>query len=114
MSSPDKAEGRIRDAPWPSPRGSRMRFAYPGYGAYGAGRLPLSHRKKGMVVTVGPLARATDRFDASRLVARIRPKAASGTRHGPAHEDPGPASLIRATEPTGLRAPPSPTGKKGW
>jgi hypothetical protein len=42
-----------------------MRFAYPGYRAYRAGCLPLSPCK-GMVVTVAPLARATDRVDTSR------------------------------------------------
>src|SRR5690606_41630738 len=83
MSSPDKAEGRIRDTPWPSPRGSRMRFAYPGYEANGAGCLPLSHRIKGMVVTVAPLARARKSVETGRGVARVRRKAATGKSAGP-------------------------------
>src|SRR5690606_16045634 len=68
--SPDKAEGRIRGGRTPiaGPRlpeaCSRMRFAYPGYGATRSWRS----------ADLGEAARP-------RFVARIRPKAASGETH---------------------------------
>src|SRR5690606_41203642 len=71
VRSPDKAEGRIRGGRRMPIAGerlpeacSRMRFAYPGYGAARSWRS----------ADLGEAARP-------RFVARIRPKAASGGAH---------------------------------